>query len=241
MCYSTCDELRPGVRAPSTTKFAVPGVTLKFTGDEESRIRRDEPEASLVGRRLGDRARMQVARRVSPTSTMSGADGFDEISELQAASARLLTNSLTSVLKRLESSCTQFVDQHCSTFGSFTEDGEHLLEWTHCHAAYCDIVEDTLVQELSVLGCSEDALLEHAVRAEGDPTADEVLRRLIAKTDYVRFCAMMRRKAYEGPSLYEEDGEFVEVPEDEEDEDDDEGLVEALLGQAVARLRDAEV
>jgi len=193
-------------------------------------------------------ARMQVAQRISPTSTMSGADGFDEISELQAASARLLTNSLTSVLKRLESSCTQFVDEHCSAFGSFTEDGEHLVEWTHCHAAYCDIVEDTLVQELSVLGCSEDALLEHAVRAEGDPTADEVLRRLIAKTDYVRFCAMMRRKAYEGPTLYEEDGEFVEVPEDEEDaahgeedKDDDEGLVEALLEQAVARLRDAEV
>ena len=236
------------MRAPSTTKFAVPGVTLKFTGDEDGRIRRDEPEASLVGRRLGDRARMQVARRVSPTSTMSGADGFDEISELQAASARLLTNSLTSVLKRLESSCTQFVDEHCSAFGSFTEDGEHLVEWTHCHAAYCDIVEDTLVQELSVLGCSEDALLEHAVRAEGDPTADEVLRRLIAKTDYVRFCAMMRRKAYEGPTLYEDDGEFVEVLEDEEDaahgeedKDDDEGLVEALLEQAVARLRDAEV
>jgi hypothetical protein len=62
---------------------------------------------------------------------MSGADGFDEISELQAASARLLTNFLTSVLKRLESSwddsCTQFVDEHwCSAFGSFTEDGEHL-------------------------------------------------------------------------------------------------------------------
>jgi hypothetical protein len=59
---------------------------------------------------------------------------------------------------------------------------------------------------------------------------------------------MMRRKAYEGPTLYEEDGEFVEVPEDEEDaahgeedKDDDEGLVEALLEQAVARLRDAEV
>ena len=89
-----------------------------------------------------------------------------------------------------------------------------------------------------------------AEHAAGDPTADEVLTRLIAKTDYVRFCEMMSDHHCRGPTIVDDDDddEYVEVPEDdaaddglvlgEDEEDDDEGLMEARLEQAAARLRD---
>ena len=63
--------------------------------------------------------------------------------------------------------------------------------WTDIYNDYCQIADEILDAELAVLGCSEEMLLSHAVLAQGDPRADEVLDRLLAKTDYMRFCEMM--------------------------------------------------
>jgi len=183
-------------------------------------------------------------------------DGFDATASLQEASARLLTDALTTVLKRLND-MRDFVDLHSALFLSYTPGGEHMLEWTDIHNAYCMEVETILHMELQVLGLSEEALLDHASRACEDPAAEQVLSRLLAKTDYEHFCAMMRAEAFHEASDEDDAYEYVEVEaagdrfeqhrlasggvneylEQNGEDDEDEGLLEALLEQAVATMR----
>jgi len=172
-------------------------------------------------------------------------DGYVDTTSLQEASARLLTDALSSVLKRL-ADVQDFIDDNSAWFASFSADGEHLLEWTSIHSEYCEIVERLLQVELQVLGCSEDALIEHAMRAVEDPVADELLTRLVAKTDYMRFVEMMHEEHVALPTRDDEE-EYVEVEEfgQEEDaalgdEDEDEGLLEALLEHSASTMRIVE-
>ena len=177
-------------------------------------------------------------------------DGYVDRAQLQEVSARLLTDALTSVLKRL-GEVNSFIDAHAASFADYHADCEHRFEWADIHYEYCAMVEDALQMELLVLGCTEDALFEHAARAVDDPVADELLTRLCSKTDYLRFVEMMHEEHCALPARYDDDDddayEYVEVEEDGEEgaaapgeADEEEGLLEALLEQSIAGLRIAD-
>lgn len=184
-----------------------------------------------------------MCRRPPMDEIASG--GLEDVDDsLREASARLLTHALRRVLQQLHESdeVAQFVSEACLSFASYSPTGEHMLEWTQWHNLYCTLVDNAIQTELQVLGCSEEALLHHAVHSDEPPSGP--LGRLLALTDYVTFCEMMHAEACDvhGDTFTHNDGaeyEYTEVEEEAGDEDpeEDEGLEQAL---ATLRLQ-AEV
>lgn len=175
---------------------------------------------------------------------------------LQEASARLLSAAMDKLLEHLQEAdeVNDFVRERSIRFAQYCPGGEHELEWTEAHMDYCELVERAIHAELAVLGCTEDALLGHALHgySSDDPLADSWLHRLLARTDYEKFCAMMHaehldtvRAAIEYREHGDEgDGEYAAVEEawaEGEDgelgEEADEDLDERALEAALARLR----
>ena len=164
---------------------------------------------------------------------------------LHEASSRLLENALTQILGRLQDDreVNAFVDAHSFSFANYRRDGEHMLEWTHIHSIFCQLVEKAMAAELQVLGCSEDAMLDHAMRSEEGEQGDLLLRRLLSKTSYEYFCDMMHEEAcsvLRAATLGNEDDdedEYGEVVEEAggAEEEDDEGLERAI---ATMRLQE---
>lgn len=192
---------------------------------------------------------------VSPTSSMTV---LAEETSLEQASVSLLDDALARVLERIsdDGDVRDFVDHHSHRFVSYSPDGEHELEWTEMHVDYCNIVERVITDELSVIGCTEESLLDHIMHG-GDPLADRRLSRLLAKTDFFYFCAMMHAYDYASRCLSseadggdDEVGDYVHVDEecadagahtlsgDDEDEDD-EGLAQLERSVATTAVRDA--
>ena len=152
-------------------------------------------------------------RRPSPVEVMTATDG------LQDLSARLLTDAVAAILQRIRDAddVRELIDAYSASFSDYVPGGEHRLEWTRIHHEFCDIVEGHLKVELQVLGCSEEALLEHAMCTD-DPVAERLLTRLLAKTDYELFCVMMNAEsspeAFARRWLDDDDDEYLEVEVD---------------------------
>eukprot|EP00325_Prymnesiales_sp_UTEX-LB-985_P029234 CAMPEP_0174736482 /NCGR_PEP_ID=MMETSP1094-20130205/66740_1 /TAXON_ID=156173 /ORGANISM="Chrysochromulina brevifilum, Strain UTEX LB 985" /LENGTH=189 /DNA_ID=CAMNT_0015939585 /DNA_START=43 /DNA_END=612 /DNA_ORIENTATION=+ len=173
---------------------------------------------------------------------------MDATDALQEVSSRLLTDALTCILKRIHESddVREFLDACSESFADFSAAGEQRLEWTEMHNEYIAIVEDILTSELQVLGCPEATLIDHVMHSD-DPLTKTLLARLLAKTDYEQFCAMMqaesgaaafaRRWTDDDPNEYP----AVEVEDDGEVLQDGEALeaVETLV--AAMRVAEPEV
>lgn len=165
----------------------------------------------------------------------------DGEADLQDASARLLADALTKMLGTLRDNAAvrAFVDAHSEMFFDYVPGGEFLLEWTDVHHGYVELVERAIVSELEVLGCSEDALLDHALNGGLHLQEDKRLGRLLAKIDFEAFCAMMHANAHGGMDDDDEEYAFVEDEDgvDEvEDDVEDEGLDELQNALAHARI-----
>ena len=190
----------------------------------------------------------------------------DDLETLQDSSARLLAEALDRVLERLggASDVRKFVEAHRGWFETFEPGGEHLLEWTEIHRDYCEIAERAIADELAVSGCSEDALLDHAFEHGFDVAGDDLLAKLVARTDYEQFCAMMHGEACgvydatrhesgvsrgaaaddddDDDDVFDGEFEYVEEVEDEVDageEDEDEtleGLERAVMTSALLQV-----
>ena len=180
-----------------------------------------------------------------PMSSFASANVTAEEEELREASSRLLENALTQILCRLQDDkeVNDYMDAHSFSFANYSHDGEHMLEWTRIHCTFCQLVEKAIAAELQVLGCSEDAMLEHAMWSEQGGRGDQLLRRLLSKTSYEDFCEMMHEEAcsvLRAATLGNEDddddeyGEVVEESGGAED-DEDEGLEQAM---ATVRLQE---
>jgi hypothetical protein len=174
----------------------------------------------------------------SPSASLHAMEG-SVWPELQAASSRLLSGALERVLQRLDDAedVRAFIDAHSFSFANYAgPDGEHMLEWMQLYHEYCEIVENAIQSELQVLGCSEEALLEHAVHSE-DELGNELISRLLAKTEYLQFCAMLHAEACGvlAEAVAPDDGSEYEYEEVDEagdaelgEEEDDEGLEQAV-------------
>lgn len=189
---------------------------------------------------------------VSPTSSMTRLTAEHE-SALYDTSTCLLNDALSRVLERISDAdeIRAFIESRAEYFQSYSPDCEHMLEWTEIHNDYCQLVEETVQLELSVLGCTEALLLEH-IMVSNDVVADRRIARLLAKTDYEHFCAMMHGYDYAlrcGAPGDDEPCEFTRVSfedDDEQhgqlsDEDDDEALEAVERSVATMSLRDQHV
>ena len=185
---------------------------------------------------------------VSPTSNITMLADETE-GDLHDAAYSLLDDALARVLERIsdDSAIRMFVEGHCYRFAAYSPDAEHELEWTDIHVDYCSLVERVMQDELSVIGCTEESLLDHLMR--GDPLADRRLSRLLAKTDFFYFCAMMQAYDYASRCLTNaDDGDEDEVGDyildeqadaaDELSDGDDEGLEQLERCIATTAVRD---
>ena len=73
------------------------------------------------------------------------------------------------------------------------DDGEQRLEWSTLHAEYCRLVEGKVEMRLKLIGATGDDLYRLLADVQGnDKRADSFLKKLLAMSDYLDFCEMMR-------------------------------------------------
>ncbi|KAL3933893.1 MAG: hypothetical protein SGPRY_000079 [Prymnesium sp.] len=112
------------------------------------------------------------------------------------AEPRLLAAGLKKLLRALDgfAPLDAFVDAHAPSFASYTSQAEHQLEWTRIHAEYVNLLQGRIAEELGAMGCTEEAFFEYALACQAsqpDAASDRLIARLLALSDYLRFCEMM--------------------------------------------------
>ena len=128
--------------------------------------------------------------------------------------------ALTRILDRIAAAddVAAFVEQHKASFSDYAPGEEHQLEWPSLHQHYCSLVEMAIETELERMGCSGDDLAQFAQNSGDDFGADKLLARLLAKSDYGSFCAMMQAESCVRAVVFRSVA-VTTMDDDDEDED----------------------
>lgn len=87
------------------------------------------------------------------------------------------------------------IEGHCDCFADYDgPESEQRLEWGELHTRYVELVEGAIADELGHLECSDQELFEYARSVGGgaDGSADRLMSKLLAHSDYHAFCELMR-------------------------------------------------
>jgi len=148
---------------------------------------------------------------VTPSQSAADAGSGSTVTPSQLAGMQhmvrqMATGFLQAALQRVlqaidrDSAIQEYIDANASAFVDYRRGGEHLLEWTAIHDDYCALVEAAIRIALDELNCNAATVLEYAQTFGNDPKVDGLLSRLLALSDYHRFCAMMRAASEQDPS-----------------------------------------
>ena len=76
---------------------------------------------------------------------------------------------------------------------SVEEEEASSARWSTLHAEYCRLVEGKVEMRLKLIGATGDDLYRLLADVQGnDKRADSFLKKLLAMSDYLDFCEMMR-------------------------------------------------
>ena len=135
----------------------------------------------------------------APDGGASSSAPLDAAAVDAAVERKTLTPEQAAALRDIDEALREFsqlgvfIETHSREFREWGKDGEQRLEWSTLHAEYCRLVEGKVEMRLKLIGATGDDLYRLLADVQGnDKRADSFLKKLLAMSDYLDFCEMMR-------------------------------------------------